>query len=122
MATVKALYFNPNNSKEIDSSKKLRGFVKEFLDKGMFTVTEVRNRLKELGSLYDGSDLVLIELLKCFGELSYDKRGKKYSVKEIYNDEWVTTQYFNIRNKKSELLPNPIRQAPSFGRQLDLFQ
>lgn len=117
-----ALYFNPNNSKEIDSSKKLRGFVKEFLDKGMFTVTEVRNRLKELGSLYDGSDLVLIELLKCFGELSYDKRGKKYSVKEIYNDEWVTTQYFNIRNKKSELLPNPIRQAPSFGRQLDLFQ
>lgn len=117
-----ALYFNPNNSKEIESSKKLRGFVKEFLDKGMFTVTEVRNRLKELGSLYDGPDKVLIELLKCFGELSYDKRGKKYSVKEIYNDDWVITQLFYIKNKKSELLPNPLHQAPSFGRQLDLFQ
>lgn len=117
-----ALYFYPKTESDKQSSKALRAYVKEFLDKGQFTVIEIKSRLKELNIAVDEVDKVLVDFLKCFARITPDKRRKKLVVREVYNEQWVITQFFNIRNKKSELLPNPLRQAPSFGRQLDLFQ
>ena len=101
-----ALYFNPINDDDETSSKKLRTFVNEFLSKSEFTIKEVQKKLKELNPLADFNKGVLIELLKCFGEITYDKRNKKYKVKSIYEDEWVITQFFYKEDKIPSCVPN----------------
>ncbi|NVK75011.1 MAG: DEAD/DEAH box helicase family protein [Oceanospirillaceae bacterium] len=117
-----ALYFYPKTESDKESSKLLRGYVKEFLDKGEFTVTQIRSRLKELNIAAEDVNKVLIDFLKCFARITPDKRRKKLVIREVYDEDWVLTHFFNIRNKKTELCPKPIVKKPTFGRQLDLFQ
>lgn len=114
------LYFSTDPVEREASSDHLKKFVSHFSAKKEFTYKDVQMKVHEVNPSAKTSEVVLIGFLKIFMDLTYDKRRKRYKVKELHDLEWVRTHFFYIEKTKLSYYPVKPSQDPGLG-QLYLF-
>ena len=120
VASFLYFYFMDRREQGTRSKSPYHAFIDHFSSLSSFSFSDVEAYIHKVNPLIKVKKVVFMEILKCFVNLTYDKRRKIFKVGEVYDLEWVQNEFFIKEKSNLKCYPLSITKADQL-KQLRIF-